>query len=110
MGRSTRLPATRSSSGSAPVPLTSIFPNDVMSMMRARPAETPLVGAGAPPRPARLVVVDTLPAVLRPEHRAQVLHARVKRAGTARPAPLIRIEWKAQEVVVAVGLAGEFGR
>ena len=76
---------------------------------RAGPSEAPLVSTGATPWPPRFVVVDPLPAMLGPEDRAEVLHARVKRAGPARTAPLVGVIGVAQKVVVPIRLARELG-
>src|SRR3954452_5507136 len=76
-----------------------------VEVRRRRPAELALVGARASPRLARMEVVGPLPAVLRAEHRAQLLEAPVQRAEPLRPPPLVRVERIAEAVVVAVDLA-----
>ena len=58
----------------------------------------------------RLEMLGPLPSVLRPEDRAEVLHARVQRAGALRPAPFVGVEWIPEQVVVAVRLASQLGR
>ena len=67
--------------------------------------EPALVGAAAPPPPAGLEVVGPLPAVLGPEHRAELLEADLQRARAPPAPPLVGVERVAQPVVVAVGLA-----
>ncbi len=77
---------------------------------RRRPAEAPLIRAGAPPRTAGLEVVGPLPAVLRSEDAAQILQTAVQSAGAVRAAPLVRVVRVAEVVVVLVCLARRFRR
>ena len=77
---------------------------------RALPTETALVSAGPATRRPRLQVLRSLPAMLRAEHSAEVLHAGVERARPARATPFVRVIWIAQVVVVLVRLAGELRR
>src|SRR5437762_2277211 len=69
---------------------------------RSGPAEAALVGARAPPGPARLEVLGPLPSMLGAENPAEVLDPVMQGAGPARAAPLVGVVRIAEEVVVAV--------
>ena len=78
-----------------------------VEVRRTRETEAPLVGAGAPPRAGRVEIVRPLPAVLDPEHRAQILHSRMQRARPFWTSPLVGVQGIAKVVVVLVRLACE---
>src|SRR5437762_1565592 len=69
-----------------------------------------MVTSGATPGLAQLEVVRPLPTMLGAEDSAQVLHAGVQRTRSLRTAPFVGVVWKAEEVVVLVGLPPELGR
>ena len=90
-----------------------VLDRDPVVVRRPRPAEGALVLARAPPRLAGPEVVGALPAVLRPEHGAELLQPPVQRAQPLGPPRLRRVVRIALPVVVLVDLArargGEVG-